>query len=120
MTKINWKAKFGYAFSGLKILLKDTSVRIQLANAAIAIALSFLFRFTYMEKIIVVVLCALVITLEAVNSSIEVLASQLDSSCDAAIGRVKDMMAGCVLIASAFSLVIGLIFLLRHIKEVFG
>lgn len=107
--------KFRFAEKGLKILLKDHSVRLQLCISLAAMAVSFLFGFEPYEIAVVFVFCVMVVTAEAFNSVIEYMAEQIDPSKDQAIGRIKDMTAGVVLITSIGALIAGIAILLKHI-----
>ncbi len=112
MTKLI--AKFKYAFKGIGWLVQDRSIRWQLFNTLIAFSVAIIFKFTLMEMIIVGIMCTIVITLEGVNTIIEKLLDDFCPQRDKRCGNLKDGMAGIVLIASIFSLIIGIVILIQH------
>jgi diacylglycerol kinase len=57
----------------------------------------------------------LVISAEAMNTAIEILADRITLESDPAIGRAKDVAAGAVLAAAACSIVLGLLVFVPHL-----
>ncbi len=112
MTKLI--AKFKYAFKGIGWLCQDRSVVWQLVNTLLAFIVAIIFKFTMTEMIIVGIMCTIVVTLEAVNTVIEKLLDDFCPGPDPRCGRLKDGMAGVVLIASISSLIIGIVILIQH------
>lgn len=117
----SWKARgksFGYAFRGLMLLLRrEHNVRIHLAALGVNVCLGFWLDISRFEWMLVIFAIGLVFALEAVNTAIEVLADRVSppEKPDAAVGRVKDVAAGAVLIAALTSLCIGCIVYLPKI-----
>ena len=103
-------AKFRYAFEGLfHGICHDSSIRIQCGFALLAAAAGILFRFTVMEWMILILVIALVIAMEFVNSSIERLCDLSAPHINEASKRIKDYAAAAVLIVSIGALLVGLV-----------
>ncbi len=108
--------KFVYAYHGLVHGLKyDQSIRVQFVCALGALAISLLFHFTIEEIAIVMLFCALIIGLEFTNSSIERIMNLEEPEISKSVKHIKDMAAAGVLVASVFALIVGIMFILRHI-----
>ena len=109
-------SKFTYAYHGIVHGIKyDSSIKIQFICAIIAIIVSLIFRFTAEEFAIVLLFCGLILGLEYTNSSIERIMNLEEPEISRAVKHIKDMAAGGVLIASVFALIVGIMFILRHI-----
>lgn len=108
--------KFRYAFNGLVHGYKyDNSIRIQFGCALAALAVSILLKFTAEELAIVMLFCALILSLEYSNSSIERIMNLEAPELSKSVKHIKDMAAAAVLIASIFALAVGIMFVIRHI-----
>ena len=109
-------AGFRYAFSGLKILLKEEhNARIQLFAGTCALIAGFVFKISIIEWIAVIFCIGWVIALEAVNSAIENTTDLISKEKNETIKKIKDLSAGAVLIAAIASAIIGLIIFLPKI-----
>lgn len=104
---------FGYAFQGLYYLVKtERNFQIHTVALILVIILGIILSISSVEWMFLLLTSAMVLCLEAVNSSIEELSNEVDENSNIRIGRVKDIAASAVLIASIFSIVIaGFIFL---------
>ncbi len=101
---------FGYAFYGIKILLKtEHNARIHLVAAILALALSYLLCISKMEWIIILFCIGWVFMAELFNSSIEYFADFICKEQNKTIGKVKDLAAAGVLISAFISALIELI-----------
>lgn len=97
---------FAFAWAGIKSCLQsELNFRMHLVSALAAILLSLLFKISGTEWIAVCFCIALVITLEMVNTAIEKLCDVVSKETHPGIKSVKDIAAGAVLVAAAFSLV---------------
>ena len=103
---------FGFAFRGLGRMFKtEVHARIHLAAAIIIVAAGLVVGLTRIEWSVLVLTIALVIALEAVNTSIEALSNAVSEEHHPLIEVAKDVAAGAVLIAALAAVVIaGLIF----------
>jgi len=109
--------KFVPAFKGLfEGLKKDTSIQIQYAFGIIAFLVAYFMNFTAFEVIVVTILVILVIALEYVNSALEAICDEVVKEENDFVRKAKDYAAAAVLIVSIGALVIGILFVLNHIK----
>jgi undecaprenol kinase/diacylglycerol kinase (ATP) len=101
---------FGFAFNGLKILIKEEhNSRIHLLAAVVAVIAGFYFKIAAMEWMAVVFAIGLVIILEIINSALENISDFISPGQHGQIKKIKDLAAAAVLIGAITSLVIGLI-----------
>ncbi len=100
---------FTNAFKGLGFaLLKGRNFQIQIGIAIIVIILMFYFDVYYLEKIVLLILIALVLSLELINTSSERILNILEPRIHPQVRLIKDLNAASVLIMSIFSLIIGI------------
>ena len=108
------------AFAGIRVLLRDEhNVRIHCCAAILVVAAGFLLGISAGEWIAVVFAIGLVFTAEAINTSIERLADEVQPEWDEHIRDVKDLAAGAVLFAAIAALVVGLIIFVPKIIALF-
>ena len=101
---------FSNALRGIAFLFKSQSnARIELIIACIVIIAGILFRISNNEWITILLCIALVLSLEGINTSIEIFADKLHPDFDTEIGKAKDVAAGAVLIAAIVAAFIGFI-----------
>jgi len=95
---------FGYAFKGIGTLFR-TQVHARIHAVAIAaIAVQGLWVGLEAWEWCALVGCmALVISLEAVNTAVELLADKISPAHDELVGKAKDVAAGAVLLAVVLS-----------------
>ncbi|MBZ9628645.1 diacylglycerol kinase family protein [Psychroflexus sp. CAK57W] len=107
---------FVYAFRGLSYLVsKEDSFKFQLLFSAVFIFAGFYFEISTSEWFAQLGMMALVLSAESLNSAIEQLADYIQPKHDKAIGKIKDISAGAVLVSGIFAFVIGLIIYIPHI-----
>ena len=101
---------FGYAFRGIRdCIVKERSIKIHLTMTALVILAGIFFRISVLEWIACLILFALVISLEIINTAIEAV---VDLACEEKkpLARLaKDAAAGAVLVSAIFAAIIGLI-----------
>lgn len=103
---------FGNALRGLRIAVRsERSFRIQLVAAFVVIIALFLLPLELWERSILLLVTMIVLVLELLNSSLERLVDLAKPRIHAYAGEVKDLMAGSVLIAALFALILGLLIL---------
>ena len=114
MTRRFWKS-LSHALRGIRQVWKEEpNFRIQLCiAAAVCIALIW-FDFTYSESAIVLFSMMMVLGAEMFNTLIEHLLDIIEPNHHASVGRMKDMMAGIVLLLSVGAVVIGVLIFFRH------
>lgn len=109
--------KFRNAINGIKTsMVQDRSIKVQVFFMVLAILISLILRVTALEFIIIVIVSSLVVALEFVNSSIELLSDfATDNKYSEVIKKVKDLSAAAVLIGSISALVVGIIIFSKYI-----
>lgn len=106
------KFLMGFVFAGRGIaqgLKGERNFRVMLAVAAVAVALGFQQGISRLEWVAVVLCVGLVLSLELVNTAGERLVDILSPEHDPRYGRVKDILAGAVLVASMAAAVVGIL-----------
>ena len=99
-----------YALRGAWLLLRsESSIQIQAVIAAVVTLAGFYFDISSMQWIAQLLAIGLVMGVEGVNTAIEKLADYVQPSHDPRIGRLKDISAGAVMIASLLASIVGLI-----------
>lgn len=105
-----------HALRGLREIARtEHSFRVQLTVGTAALVLAFVFPLAAWQQIVVILLVAAVLVLEAMNTIVERLADAVAPRLSDMVREVKDMMAGAVLLVSITSAVIGAIVFLPFI-----
>ena len=108
----------GYAARGLRQLVaREHNAWIHLAATIAAAAAGLASRLSPSDWRWLVVAAALVWIAEAINTALEALCDHLHPGFDPAIGRVKDMAAGAVLVAAIAAALIGALTFLPRLLE---
>jgi len=104
---------FGYAFNGLKLMLKEEhNSRIHLVAAFCAVLLGWFLKLSTLEWVAISLVIGAVFAAELFNSAIENLADHLAPERDANIKKVKDLAAAAVLVCAITAVAVGcLVFL---------
>jgi diacylglycerol kinase len=98
---------FGYAIKGLKTFFQtQPHGRIHLLAALLVTIAGFYFSLSKKEWCLIIVACALVFVTEMLNTSIEFLTDIVSPEFNEKAGKVKDMAAAAVLVASIASVII--------------
>ena len=100
-------ARFALQGTG-QFFSKQRNARIQTVMGLMAIALGFIVSISPYQWLIVLFCIGLVISLEMINSAIEIFCDMVTTDFHPKIKIIKDVAAGAVLVASVISLVIGL------------
>lgn len=108
---------FGYALQGISSLFREPHFRFHILAFVAVVSLGAHFDIAQQEWTVILLISALVLGLEAMNSGLENLADALHPDRHPLIKKSKDMAAGAVLIASIFAVVIGLIIFLPYFKK---
>ncbi len=105
-----------YAYKGiLHTMLFENNFKYQAFAAILVTALGYIFEINKVEWIIVVITIGLVFTAELFNTAIEKLCDHLHPDQHPAIGLVKDVSAGAVLITAISASIVGLIIFLPKV-----
>jgi diacylglycerol kinase (ATP) len=111
---------FSYAFKGIFLALRSQhNMWIHTLALITVIAMGFLLKISTAEWIIVIIVSALVIALEIVNSAIELLVDFVSPEYNEKAGKIKDMAAGAVLIAAIAALTCGCIIFIPKMAALF-
>jgi diacylglycerol kinase len=107
---ISFLKGFVYAFNGLVVFFRhERNGRVQLLVALVALLLSWQFKISPAEWIIVLACIAIVLSFEMINSSIEKLCNLVHPKYHPAVKTIKDISAGAVLFVAISSAIIGAI-----------
>ena len=110
---------FKYAFSGLKILIREEpNAKIHFFVTVCVLIAGFVFRISGGEWMAVILCIGLVIALELINSAIENLSDFVSPEKHEMIKKVKDLSAGAVLVGAIASAIVGLIVFLPKFMEI--
>lgn len=108
-----------FAISGIKIVIvKQQTFRIMALIAVLVIGAAFLFDLSIIEKSIIFLVIALTLSAELFNSIIEEMINFIYPEPDYRVKRIKDGLAGTVLIMVLLSIVIGILIFLPHFLKV--
>ncbi len=117
--KFSWRKRarsFGYAFEGIRTLLKDEhNSRIHLCAIIAVIAAGAFLGLSPTEWCIVALCCGSVITAEAMNSAIEAIADLVSRERHPLIKKAKDVAAAGVLVSAIAAAAAGLIIFIPKI-----
>ncbi len=109
---------FYYAFKGLKVMVNEPNFLIHLVAAAVAIAAGFYFDISPLEWLAVILVIALVLSLEMINTAIEKLSDFVSPDKNDKIKIIKDVAAGSVLLAAIASVVIAAVIFVPRIIQI--
>lgn len=108
----HWAKKFQNAFRGIPAGIRgQSSFSIHFAVAAGVLVLAKMVQCQRWEWVILLLCIGLVLTAELFNSALEHLARGLCNEHNEQVGAALDIASAAVLVASAFSAVIGLMIL---------
>lgn len=111
---------FRAAFVGLYEGLKNQwNFKFHLIAACLVIALGFYFEVSKIEWCILLLCCALVISLELINTAIELLCDFIEPNKNEKIRVIKDISAAGVLISAIVAAIVGGIVFVPKIIEKF-
>ncbi len=109
---------FQDAGRGIKIAWsEEKNFRIQIFSAGAAVGLSWILQISRTERAVVLLTIGVVLSAELFNTALEELCDMLRPTHDPHVGRIKDLAAGAVLVASWAALLVGLIIFLPHLAE---
>ena len=112
---------FGYAFAGIwQMLLHERNFKVHVLALIAVISAGFYFHITSSEWLVLLLISALVLALETINSSIEKLCDLYTKETHPQIKLIKDIAAGAVLIAAIFAVVIAFIIFKKYILTHFS
>lgn len=111
---------FKYALSGLIYAFKEEqNFRVHTVAAIVSIVLGFVLKISFFEWIAIVICISLVLMAELINTIFERIVDILKPRLHPYAEKIKDMMAGIVVVAAALSLVLALLIFLPKILAFF-
>lgn len=115
---MNFLRSVGYALAGLaEMVINHNNFRLQVVIGIIAALAGFFFKLNPSEWMFLILAGGLVLVAEMANSAVEFVVDLITRERRPEAKKAKDIAAGMVLLASGFSIVIGiLLFCPRLIK----
>lgn len=93
------------------------NVKIQFLCFLLMLGMSWVLKINTLEFLLLIFISALVLCLEILNTAIEELCNFVKAETDPKIGRIKDLAAGAVLLASLFAATMGMIVFIPKIRS---
>ena len=100
---------FRYAFYGIFTALTEQNMKIHFVSAVVVIIAGLLTGLNLVEWILIILLIALVISTEMVNTAIETIVNLVSPDFHPLAKKAKDVAAGAVLVFAIASVIIGLL-----------
>jgi undecaprenol kinase len=120
MKHTNFFSALKIAITGVRGLFSESrNARIQLVIFLLVLVAGFIVDLNRFEWLWLLMASAIVLALEAMNTSIELLADVYTLEFNLKIKQVKDIAAGAVLIASIFAVLVGFLIFLPHLSAMF-
>ena len=94
---------------------EEVNFRIEVAIATAVIGGGIYLSFTKLEWAFIIISICAVLATEIVNTAIEDLCNKIEPNTDSIVGKIKDMMAGVVLLVCTTSAVIGVMVITNHL-----
>lgn len=98
----------------------ERNIKIQGAVGIMVLIISLLLQIPRSDFIIILLVSFLVIICELMNTALERLIDHLHPHNHDNIGKVKDMIAGAVLLSIILAIIVGLLILWNPLIELFG
>lgn len=114
-TKHGFLKSFAFAANGIRLALRQRNFRVQVACAVVTVAAGVFLGITSTEWLAVIILIALVLSLEIVNTALENLVDLVTEEWKPLAGKIKDLGAGAVLVASLFAAIAGVFIFGKYI-----
>jgi len=103
-------ASFRYAGAGIRFFfITGIKARIHTACGLCAFILAIILNLSALEWLVLLILVAIVLLTEIINTAIEKIGDCTDKTHDREVGLIKDLSAGAVLIAATTAFLGGLL-----------
>ena len=100
----------GYAFKGAYLLVTtEASLKLQFIIGVLMTIAGFYFKLSVTEWIIQILIIALIMAIEGLNTAIEEMADFVHPEHHKKIGLIKDLAAGAVFIFAVAAVIVGLL-----------
>ncbi len=110
---------FVFAWNGLKVAIsEENNLKIHLCGALIATGGAYYYNVTSGEWLAIILVVALVILTELINTAIERLVDLISPERNSLAGKIKDIGAGAVLVSAVAALLTALIIFPKYIFSV--
>ena len=107
---------FWFAWAGLVIAWREEkSFKIEIGAAVLAILLSLYLHISRIEFVIIIFVIFFVLSVEALNTSLEEICDKFHPDHDPHIAKIKDLAAAAVFLAVIGSVVIALLIFIPHL-----
>lgn len=107
---------FGFAWKGILTMFKsEPNSKIHLGASVIVISTAWFLDISKYEWLWLMFAISLVFIAELINTAVEHLVDLVQPGYNEIAGKVKDLMAGAVLVAALFSLIVGMLIFLPYI-----
>ena len=111
---------FRSAFKGVgAVLVSERNFQIEMVLGSITIVVMFLVSPSLIEWALVLICIMVVLSLELLNTALENLLDYIDPKFNRAIGTMKDMTAGGVLVAAIGSALVGSLIIIPKLVNIF-
>lgn len=120
MKHTNFFSALKIAMIGIRgLFVESRNARIQLVIFSLVLVAGFIVELNRFEWLWLLIASTIVLALEAMNTSIELLADVYTLEFNQKIKQVKDVAAGAVLITSIFAVIVGVLIFLPHLSAMF-
>ncbi len=107
---------FGFAWNGLKTAFSEEfNLKFHVGAALAAIVAGFYFNVTEGEWLAIILVTAMVIVTELINTAIERLVDLVAPERNPLAGKVKDIVAAAVLISAVAAIIVAVIIFPKYI-----
>jgi diacylglycerol kinase (ATP) len=109
---------FAFAFAGLATMARtQPNFVVHLAAMCLALGLGAVLGLSALEFAVLVVMIAVVLAAECVNTALEALCDVASPGYNPLVKRAKDVSAGAVLIAALASVVVAVLLFVPHLRR---
>ena len=108
---------FRAAFHGLRLVISEQTFQIMVLIALVTIFLMIYFEVTFIEKLIIIFLIAVVLALELINTQIEKVLNILKPDYDQKVKIIKDISAGAVFLFCLGAIIIGILIFFPYLQK---
>jgi diacylglycerol kinase len=106
----NFLKSFGWAKNGLVTVWgEERNFKVEVIIGILAIGFGFYRDIAPWQWILLVMIIGFVLMAEIVNTAVEDICNKIQPNQDPIIGKIKDMMAGYVLVSSVTAAIAGLV-----------
>lgn len=112
---------FFCAFEGIIYIFKtERNFRFHIMFSVLVLLCSLIFNLSYVELSVILIMIAVVLTLEIINTIIENIMDFLCKDYNLNIKIIKDMASGAVLVSAFISIIVGLLIFIPKILVIVG